>query len=114
MVIVWRGLGWLVAAIVFGLSLAANLLFNLAYGDRYYDNHKWPFAISLFISGIVCFFLGRHLKARSDRIAIDKQTGQEFVANQSQHTLFFVPMHLWGIVMVPIAVVIFVLDILGH
>jgi hypothetical protein len=40
MVIIWRGLGWLVAVIVFGFSLAANFVVNATYGEGYYDHHK--------------------------------------------------------------------------
>jgi hypothetical protein len=111
-VIVWRGYGWLVAVIVFGLSLIGNLICDGIYG--YYDNHKWPFAVSLLASGAICWFLGQYLKGRSDRIAVDKATGQEFVANQSRHTLFFVPMHLWGPILGLIALVLLGLSLLRH
>jgi hypothetical protein len=47
MVIIWRGLGFLVPVIVFGCSLAANLIFNVVCGEGYYDNHKWSVAASL-------------------------------------------------------------------
>jgi hypothetical protein len=114
MVIIWRGLGWLVAVIVFGFSLVANLVFNATYGEGYYDHHKWPFALSLFVSAAVCWFLGSYLKKRSDRIAIDKQTGQEIVVNQSRHALFFLPMHLWGPVLALGAVVVLVLEFVQH
>ena len=110
MVIIWRGFGWLVAVIVFGFSLAANLAFNATYGEGYYDHHKWPFALSLFASATVCWFLGSYLKTRSDQIAIDKRTGKEIVVNQSQHALFFIPMHLWGPVLGLIAIVVFALE----
>ncbi|MDB6075452.1 MAG: putative rane protein [Verrucomicrobiaceae bacterium] len=110
MVIVWRGLGWLVAVIVFGFSLVANLVFNNVYGEGFYDTHKWPLALSLVGSAIVCWFLGSHLKSRSDRIAIDKATGQEIVINQSQHTLFFIPMRLWGPLLALIALIVFVVE----
>lgn len=99
MVIIWRGLGWLVPVIVFGFSLVGNLVFNTAYKDGYWDSHHWPFAISLLFSAAVCWFLGNYLKARSDRVAIEKETGKEIVINQSRHALFFVPMHLWGAVL---------------
>ena len=55
--IIWSGLGFLVAVIIFGCSLALNFAFNAWFGDGYYDTHKWPFAISLFLSAIICWFL---------------------------------------------------------
>jgi len=114
MVIIWRGLGWLVAVIVFGLSLVANLAFNAIYGEGYYDNHKWPFALSLIVSAAVCWFLGSYLKTRSDRVVIDKKTGKEIVMNQSQHALFFIPMHLWGPILALIAAIVLVLEFVHH
>jgi hypothetical protein len=39
-VIIWQGPGFLVAVIVFGCSLAANLILNETVGDGYYDHHK--------------------------------------------------------------------------
>jgi len=89
MVIIWQGLGFLVAVIVFGCSLAANLISNATVGDGYYDRHKWPAAVSLIVSAGLCWLLGSYLGARSDRIAIDKETGKEFVVNRSRHGLFF-------------------------
>ena len=114
MVIFWRGFGWLVAVIVFVLSLAANFAFNAIYGEGYYDHHKWPLALSLLVSAVVCWFLGNYLKTRSDRIATDKQTGKDIVVNQSRHTLFFVPMQLWGPILALIAIVVFALEFLQH
>jgi uncharacterized membrane protein YfcA len=110
MVIFWRGLGWLVPVLVFGLSLIGNLLCNAIYGDGYYDHHKWPLAVALLIAGAICWFLGQYLKGRSDRIAVDKATGQEFVVNQSRNTLFFIPMHLWGPLLGFIALVVLVVS----
>ena len=112
MVIIWRGLGFLVAVIVFGCSLAANLIFNATRGKGYYDYHKWPFAVSLIFSAMICWFLGRHLRKRSDRIVIDKQTGKEFAMNQSSHTLFFIPMHWWSPILLLIAAILLAVEFL--
>ena len=51
MIIFWQGLGFLVAVIVFGCSLAGNLIRNATVGAGYYDQQKWPFAVSLILSG---------------------------------------------------------------
>lgn len=109
-VIFWRGLGYLVAVIVFGLSLAGNLLFNALYGEAYYDNHKWPFALSLLCSALCCWFLGNHLRKRFDRVAIDKQMGKEIVTNQSRHTFLFIAMHWWAPILAGIGLVLLGLE----
>jgi hypothetical protein len=111
--IIWQGLGFLVAVIVFGCSLAGNFISNATLGEGYYDQHKWPVALSLICSAPICWFLGRYLRAKSDRIAIDNATGKEFVINQSRHTLFFIPMEYWSPILIVIALVLFGLEFLG-
>jgi hypothetical protein len=103
--LIHRGLGYLVFVIVFVVSLAANFLFNAVYGDRYYDNHKWPLVFSLMISANIIWVLGRHLRKRSDRIVIDKQTGKEMVINESTHDLFFIRMEYWSPIIVVIGLI---------
>jgi len=95
--IIWEGLGWTAAATIFGTSLAANLLFDHIYGEHFYDRHKWPFAVSLMVSGAICWAVGLVLKRRTGQVVIDKATGREFTLNRSRHTLFFIPIHLVGL-----------------
>jgi hypothetical protein len=108
--IIWHGLGFLVAVIIFACSLAANLISNEKLGSGYYDHHKWPFAISLLFSSAICWSLGDYLRKRSDRAVIDKRTGEEFVVNQSKHTLFFIPMHWWGPILLVGALILFSIE----
>ena len=109
--IIWNGLGFLVAVIVFGFSLALNFAFNVWMGDGYYDTHKWPFAVSLLLSAIVCWFVGSALRKRSSRVFIDKATGREIVLDRSNHSMFFIPMHLWAPILALIGIVILVIDL---
>ncbi|HTY88152.1 MAG TPA: hypothetical protein VMB80_11855 [Candidatus Acidoferrum sp.] len=108
--IIWTGKGYLVFVIVFGCSLIANLIVNAKAGPDYYDQHKWPFAVSLLVSAAICWPLGDYLRKRSDQVVIDKQTGKEFVINQSRHTLFFIPMHWWAPILMVGAVILFVVE----
>lgn len=110
--IIWNGLGFLVAVIIFGSSLAMNLIFDDICGQGYYDNHKWPFAISLICSSILCGVLGYYLKKRTDRVVIDKETGEEQVINMSKHSLFFIPMHYWCPVLFGSSLLVFAYDLL--
>jgi hypothetical protein len=94
--IIWTGYGFLVAVFVFVFSLAANFITNSITGDKtYWDAHKWPFALSLFISAIMCFVVGYFFHNRNARTLIDPENGKEVVLRQS-HTLFFIPMIWWG------------------
>ena len=94
--IIWSGLGFLVAVIVFGFSLVFNLAFDAWWGAGYYDAHKWPFGVSLLLSAMACWFLGAYLRHRGAQTVIDTTTGQEMVLDRGHHQFFFIPMHLWG------------------
>jgi hypothetical protein len=110
--IIWSGLGFLVAVFVFGSSLIFNLGFNQWMGEGYYDTHKWPFALSLVLSAVICWFLGSALRKRNAQVVVDKETGQEIVLNHGNHRLFFIPMHIWGPILVAIAAVVLVMDLM--
>lgn len=95
--IIWTGKGFLVAVFTFGFSLIANLVTNSVTGsDVYWDSHKWPLSVSLFVSAVACWFVGRYFYYGSEpRVLIDPKTGQQVVFRES-HTLFFIPMMWWG------------------
>ena len=108
--IIWRGLGFLVAVIVFANSLIANLITNIITGsETYWEEHQWPLALSLVVSAIICWFLGKYLDGRKGRILIDKETGEE-VRVGSVHELFFINVHLWGPILLIFAVIELIYD----
>jgi len=110
-VIISSGLGFLVAVIVFGCSLVFNLAFNLWWRQGFYDAHKWPFAISLILSAAICWLLGSALRKRGMQTVIDKATGEEFVLDRSDHSFFFISMHMWGPILAIIGIIILVVDL---
>jgi hypothetical protein len=108
--IIWRGWGVLIAVIVFGSSLAANFICNAVYGSTYYDQHKWPFAVSLAISAAICWIWGAAMAKKPDRVVVDKQTGQEMILRAPRPALFFIPLQYWGPILLVVAVVVFITD----
>jgi hypothetical protein len=100
------GKGWLVFAIVFCFSLGANLICDYAAGNRtYWNNHKWPFAISLLVSSPVCWIVGKRLTSRSVRVLVDQETGEK-VTVRPDHAYFLIPIHWWGPLLAAIAIII--------
>ena len=69
-------------------------------------------AISLFLSAIVCWFLGSALRKRASQVVIDKATGKEMVLNRSNHSLFFIPMHIWAPILAIIGSIVLAVDLL--
>ena len=108
--IIWRGLGFLVAVIVFANSLIANLLTNIITGNEsYWEEHQWPLALSLVGSAVICWFLGKYLDGRKGRILIDKETGEEVIVGAANE-LFFIKMYLWGPILLFFAVIALIYD----
>ena len=108
--VTWSRLGFLVAVFVFGCSLVANVLTNhLTGSENYWNEHKWPFGVSLLISGVLSWVVGAWLAVSRTKTLVDKETGQETVIRPN-HTLFFVKMHWWGPILLVIGVAIIVVD----
>lgn len=104
--VIWSGLGFLVAVITFGCCLIANFVLDAQFGEGYYSSHDWAVGAALLVGGIISFGIGFALKGRSDRYVIDEETGERLVINNSVHTFFFIPMHLAGVIVAGIGVVV--------
>ncbi len=100
------------AVFVFGFSLVANLVTNhLAGSEAYWNEHKWPFGVSLLISGLLSWAVGSWLADSKTKTLVDKDTGEETVVKPS-HTLFFIKMHWWGPILLVTGVVLIVMDLM--
>jgi hypothetical protein len=107
--IIWKGWGVLVAVFAFGASIAMELITESMTGDdEFYQREAWPLALALVAAGIVTWLVGTRLHARGGRVVMDKATGRELTIGGS-HTFFFVPMHYWGVLLIALAAVPFVL-----
>lgn len=106
--IIWSGWGFLVAVIVFGASLAMELVTETLFrDDRFYQTHAWPLTLALALSGVIIWTLGTYLHARGARTVIDKSTGQELTI-AARHTFFFIPMRYWGPLLLALSLLPFV------
>lgn len=93
----WSGYGLLVMVIYFATFFLLKLSFDFSTLDiPYINNQSLPSEITLFISGIIIFLIGRYLNNRSEPI-IHRFifTGDSYVGKS--HTLFYIPMEYWGI-----------------
>lgn len=108
--IVWTGHGYLVAVFVFGAALICNFAFDALWGDGFYSAHKWTIAVAMFIAAILSAGVGYVLRQRTAKVVIDKETGEEIVLDRASHTLFFIPMHLWGPILAAIGLALCVME----
>jgi hypothetical protein len=107
--IIWSGMGWLVAAITFALVLAAEYLSEAAFADQtYYQTHTWPLAGALLIAALIVWFLGSWLHGRDSRVVVDKATSREMTIGR-RDALFFIPMRYWAPILVLGALAAFVI-----
>lgn len=98
--IIWRGFGILVvvvtALMVALLQLGANALLG---GNAYEQYTRWLFPLGLLLAASILWPLGRYLNGRGARVLVDRATGQE-VTLRPNHSLFFIKMEYWALLLV--------------
>lgn len=105
--IIWNGLGFLVAVITFLLLLCAEYVTESLFRDEsYYQAHGWPKLLAFFLAGAVVWPLGAYLNRRRGKVMIEKETGKE-VLIKPKHSFFFIRMEYWGPILLVLGVVFF-------
>ncbi len=109
--IIWTGLGFLVAVITFGCCFAAECLVERAFhDDRYYQAHGWPKLVAFVVAAAVVGVVGRYLRRRQGRVLIDPKTGDEVIVGR-QHTFFFIPVEYWPPILLILGIIfLFAID----
>ena len=104
--LIWSGYGILVAPIVIAcILLSAMLTGQFSSTPDYFKLHGWPMGAGVITSAVVCWFLGRRLHASGSQTLIDPKIGNPVVLRRS-HTLFFIPMQWWAVLLLPIGIMI--------
>jgi hypothetical protein len=94
--IIWSGLGFLVAVLAFLCLLLAEYVVEAVLNDpQYYQAHGWPKMLGLWLAGAFVWWLGTYLDHKQGRTLLDPTTGDE-VQLKPQHALFFIRMVYWG------------------
>lgn len=96
MIIIFRGAGGLV--LLFGIlaALGMNIVTSTWFDQpNYFQSHSWAQALSLWLAGAACWFMGRYLHSRPGRVLVDKVTGEE-VIQRPTHSLFFIKLEYWA------------------
>jgi hypothetical protein len=104
MIFIWRGAGILVLVVTLGMLLAVQLGVNRVLQDpTYYQTHGWPKLLAFLLSAAAVFLIDRYSNLRlggnSPEPAPDKPP-----APKPSHSLFFIPMKFWSIILVAIGV----------
>jgi hypothetical protein len=108
MMIVWQGWGILVAVLAGGAMALAQVAGDAALGPGgYARNSTWLAPLALLVAAAVVWPLGRRLNGGQGRVMTDKETGREVVLRRS-HSLFFIRMEHWALIMAGAALVLMV------
>ena len=103
--LVWRGWGILVALIPFLALAVVQAVVNALLGpETYTRNSDWFGPLALLIGAAVLWPLGWRLNGGSGRTLVDPQTGQQVVLRRD-HSLFFVKMEYWAVILAVVAVI---------
>jgi hypothetical protein len=98
--IIWKGAGFIVAVIAFAsLVLTEFLVESLLRDEKFYQHHGWPKLVAFVAAALIVYPIARYLDAREERAPVDPATGKRVVL-KSNHSLFFVSVRTWPIVLV--------------
>lgn len=103
--VIWQGFGFLVPVILMAVFAAAQWFTDSWLGSGYYDGHGAPQFFATALAAALVTGIGLYLRGRGQRLVVDKQTGQELVL-RPRHTLFFIPMEFWGLILLAVGVVL--------
>lgn len=95
--VIWSGLGILVILIPVLTALVMQSVTEALLGPGAYRQNPWLTSLGLLASALAVWLLGRRLNGRSARVLVDQATGEQ-VTLRPRHSLFFVRMEYWAVV----------------
>ncbi len=108
--IIWKGWGVFVVVIAFGCLLAAQLLANQIGGEGTYKASGLIKSAAMIAAAALTYGFHTILEARNTgRTVVDKETGEELYLGKKEHSLFFIPVLYWPIVLLAAAVGVYFL-----
>jgi hypothetical protein len=104
--IIWQGLGILVAVVCLGGLAVTEKVFEGMTGDDYfYQDHGWVKLIGMLFVAALTYGLHKLLLLQKGQLVIDKETGEEIVLRPT-HSLFFIPVKWWPVAFVVLGLVL--------
>ena len=113
MIVIWRGAGGVVLLIPIIACVVMNIATAKAFDEtHYFQQNLWPKVVALWVSGLVCWIVGRYANGQPDQILINETTGEE-VRERPYHHLMFIKIEYWGIIFLVIGLVLIVIHLSG-
>ncbi len=107
MLIVWSGYGFLAFLLPLVTVFATTALANAKGGPLYSTLHHWPAAVGVLLGAVLVYLASLKLTA-TGRTLVDPATGQAVVLRK-RHTLFWIPLQFWAIILAVGALIYLVL-----
>lgn len=95
--IIWTGLGWVVPAATFGVSLLSEIVWEAGAGDdEYYQTHGFPFALALWISAGIVFAVYWSQYHAAPAAGRGKKQKKRKRPAWGDHAFFFINLWAWS------------------
>jgi hypothetical protein len=107
--IIWRGLGIWLLAIVGAALVATSMAFDAILQDAFYfGEHRWTMGVAFLVSALACYPFGQFTRKRQG-VVEDGELALDF----GHHSLFFIPVHIWVYLLALAGAVLCVMEFLG-
>lgn len=97
MLIIWRGLGWLVPVVGFAMMVLTQLAIDSTHGDGFYTANTWPKNVAVAAAAVSVGLLGWYLNHVRRGTIVDEESG-EVLGKAPSHNLFFIPVEYWALI----------------
>ena len=108
--VVWKGWGLLIVGFIFMFVLPIELWVENYIGAGQYKALSWPIPLAMLLGAIPTTIVGMKLNNKPARVLVDAETGEK-VEIKPEHSLFWIPMQYWGIILCGLALLIYLKNI---
>ncbi len=84
--VVWTGLGFLVAIIGFGALVGTEII---AGNESFYQDNPWVIFFGMVVAAAITYALNKTVLLPKSKEVLDKETGEEIILRK-EHSLFFI------------------------
>lgn len=95
MLTIWKGLGWIAPVVFIAAFVDVQFIVDYVMGDGFYTDNRWVRIIAVMVVAVFVFVIGCVLNHKG-RITKRLETGEK--GNSFSHTLLFLPIELWAVI----------------
>ena len=104
--LVWKGWGFLALLIPLIASWTVGFSLNSFYGEGFYQQSAWAMPLTIGLTAIPVTLIGIKLSKKRARTLIDVDT-LEKVEIKPEHSMFWIPLQYWGIIIISLCMWLF-------